>query len=289
MRTGSLITSIVFSRNRPLQLDLCLNSVKKNLPECSSVVVIHKNSEEFASAHETLEGEHSGVSFCQQGKSIFRNTLESVISADTDYICFLTDDNICFSGTTSIPYQVILSQAGVACVSLRLGLNISERSHLGVIGKDTLASYHEYDNFIAWSKTAHTYGSYWSYSLSVDGHVFRQQDLIEMLDELSYLEDRRPERWKQTPNELESAIQRFWATTPNLMVAPRHSCIVNSPNNRVQDSHPDNTSGEYHGYNAGYLLGKYMNGSRINLEYLDFSNIKCPHTEIDLMAGLYDK
>ena len=259
--------------------------MKKNLSESVHTTVIHKNSEGFESAHETLEREHSEVSFCQQGRSIFRNTLESVISADTDYVCFLTDDDIVFSKNV-VNYEY-LKNPEVACVSLRMGLNICERSHGSKTWGDLPERYLNLgDDAIGWSKTSNVYGSYWSYSLSLDGHVFRQRDMVEMLDELCYLEDRHPERWKQTPNELEGALQRFWTITPNSIVAPVHSRVVNSPNNKVQDSHPANVSGLYHKYDADYLLGKYMSGSRINLDHLDFSNIKCPHTEIDLVKGL---
>ena len=279
-----MITSIVFSKNRPLQLDLCLNSMKKNLPECSHVIVIHKNSEGFASAHETLKREHSDVTFWEQGSSLFKDTLASTMSADTDCVGYFTDDDFVFSDEAT--YYKHLDSPQVACVSLRMGLNICKRSQGNETWEDVPAKYtHLSGGGIGWSKTSILYGSYWSYSLSVDGHVFRQRDMIEMLDELCYLEDRCPEKWKQTPNELEGALQRFWTTTPNCIVSPTHSRVVNSPNNRVQESH-NNVSGLSHNYSAEYLLGKYMSGSRINLDYLDFSNIQCPHTEIDILEGL---
>ena len=41
-----------------------------------------------------------------------------------------------------------------------------------------------------WSKTAHAYGKYWSYDLSVDGHVFTRNRLFEMLGELCLLQDK---------------------------------------------------------------------------------------------------
>ena len=106
-----------------------------------------------------------------------------------------------------------------------------------------------------------------------------------MLDEICHISKLYPERWKHTPNELESALQRFWTITPNVMVSPMSSRVVNSPNNRVQNTH-ENLSGAQHSYDEDFLLGKYMAGNRINLDYLDFSNIQCPHTEIDLLRGL---
>ena len=92
-----------------------------------------------------------------------------------------------------------------------------------------------------------------------------------------------------TRNVLECELQRFWTTSPNFMIAPKSSVVVNSPNNRVQESHPENRAGDSHAADSYFLLGKYLSGQRIKLEYLNFDNIKCPHTEIDLMVGMHDK
>ncbi len=278
-----MITSIVFSKNRPLQLDLCLDSVTKNFPDSTQNIVIHNNSKDFANAHEILQYEHEDVVFWPQGPSLFKDVHAAIASAKYEYICFFTDDDICFSGVPSIPYQTIFAESYVTCISLRLGLNICQRSHEGNIFPDRIEDYDTNRDFISWLRTSYLYGSYWSYSLSVDGHIFRKNDMLDMIDELCYLEQRY--QWHQTPNKLESALQRFWTTTPNVMAALKTSVVVNSPNNRVQESH-NNVSGLSHNYGAEYLLGKYMSGSRINLDYLDFSNIQCPHTEIDILGGV---
>jgi len=136
---------------------------------------------------------------------------------------------------------------------------------------------------IVWNKTAHCYGSYWSYSHSVDGHIFKKSEMDSATSELWELSEFKD--WKQTPNEFESAIQRFWPLSSSIMVSPVESCVVNSPNNKVQESH-NNRSGDIFEYNEKTLLEKYESGSRIDLEDLDFSDIKCPHTEIDILKGL---
>ena len=278
-----MITSIIFSKNRPLQLDLCLSSIKKNFPDSSHNIVIHNNSREFEEAHKTLETEHPNIAFRSQGFSLFQDIYKAICSSKHEYVCFFTDDNICFSGVPSIPYQAVFAESYVTCISLRLGLNICQRSHEGNIFPDRICDHHTTKDLISWLRTSHLYGSYWSYSLSVDGHIFRKNDILDMIDELCYLEQRY--KWNQTPNELESALQRFWTITPNVMVAPKTSVVVNSPNNRVQNT-CDNMSGEIHNYEADFLLDKYVAGARINLDRLDFSNIKSPHTEIDIITGL---
>ena len=182
-------------------------------------------------------------------------------------------------------YDQIFINENIQCLSLRMGLNITQRSHEDMTFPDLpLDKIYVYNDVIVWSKTAHAYGSYWSYSLSVDGHIFRKNDILQMIDELCILESLY--KWKQTPNELEGALQRFWAIGHNYMVAPRESVVVNSPNNRVQDSHQDNRAGDVFSYDNQFLLEKYMSGHRIDIDRLNFNDIKSPHTEIDLMRGI---
>ena len=280
-----LITSIIFSKDRPAQLDLCLKSIKQNFKDSSKNIVLYNNTTDFTEAHKILQSEHEDVSFWPQGVSLFKDLYAVIASANNNYICFFTDDDIVYQPVKTIDYNLILQNDHIACLSLRMGLNISERSHDGVVGKDIPVAYREYDDIILWSKTANTYGSYWSYSLSVDGHIFRINDIHQMIDELCILESRY--KWKQTPNELEGALQRFWTTSPNTMVSFKHSAVVNSPNNRVQESHLNRSGDEYSAV-SHFLLGKYLAGQRINLDYLNFNDIKCPHTEINILEGLND-
>lgn len=280
-----LITSIVFSKNRPLQLDLTLRSIEKNFADCSKVIVLHNNDyTNYSIAHETLCSEHNQVISWRQGGSIFSDVLAIALSTDDDYICFFTDDDIFYRPFKCGDYSN-LNDDNVSCVSLRMGMNITQRQHNGVTGKDQCQKmFSTEDGMIAWPKTWHGYGSYWSYDLSVDGHIFRKNDIVRMMDELCFLQSRY--KWGNTPNDLESEIQRFWPIRGNYVIAPKHSVVVNSPNNKVQDSHMDNRAGDVFSYDSEFLLEKYMSGCRIDIDRLNFSNIKCPHTEIDLIKGI---
>jgi len=279
-----VITLIIFSKDRPLQLDLSLNSIQKNFIDCNQKIVIYNNSEAYTEAHEILKSEHQDVEFWQQGRSLFEDVFQAVSSADNDYVCFFTDDNIFYSKFQIRDFDFWFEE--VCTLSLRMGENVTERLFDGRIIPDpseVIYSIDEYD-LLGWPKTFHRYGSYWSYSLSVDGHVFKRDDIVQMMDELCLLDSRY--KWHQTPNQLETALQRFWATSPNLMVSPKKSVVVNSPNNRVQNTHYHNLSGNEYEHLPEDLLDRYLLGARINLELLDFNDIKCPHTEIDLIKGL---
>ena len=205
-------------------------------------------------------------------------------SAKNDYICFFTDDDIFYNKFECDDYD-FLNDNNVSCLSLRMGLNITERYHAGEKIVDVPPQVYQTENgMIAWPKTVCTYGKYWSYDLSVDGHIFTRSSILEMIDELYTLQKRY--QWGNTPNVLESAMQRFWAIGPNFMISPQHSVVVNSPNNRVQETHADNASGEKYDYSSETLLEKYNSGARINIDDLDFSDIKCPHTELDILKGI---
>ena len=282
-----MISNIIFSKNRPLQLDLCLNSIKKNFTPDANNVVIHNNSPEFEGSYEILKTEHPDIEYWPQSDSLFKDVYLAIINSKNEYICFFTDDNIVYNELPPLNKDV-LDNRDVACFSLRMGVNINRRSHAGKIFNDLPSELYQFefdDNTICWNRTRTAYGSYWSYSMSVDGHIFRKKDIEEMFDEMYYLSQRYT-HWEQTPNRVEAAMQRFWTANPSMMACFMNSVVVNSPNNRVQDSHLLNKSGEVYNYTPEDLLAKYMEGRRIDLDKLNFDNIECPHTEIDIMKGL---
>tara|TARA_R110000851_G_scaffold31375_5_gene84944 strand:+ start:2853 stop:3698 length:846 start_codon:yes stop_codon:yes gene_type:complete len=277
-----VITSIVFSKDRPLQLDLCLNSIKTNFINCNQTIVLHNNSESCSETDKTIESEHPDVEFWKQGRSIYKDLLHAVASADNDYVCFFTDDCIFFSKFEMDDFNFWGND--VLSLSLRMGQNVKKRQLNEEWHPDLPTTMFMVENYdlLAWPRTSYLYGSYWSYPLSVDGGVFEKNYMVEMLDELCLLEDKY--QWAQTPNGIEEALQRFWTSAKPLTVSPLASVVVNSPNNRVQQG-IENRSGDTHDQSILDLLDAYLLGSRVDLDLLDFRNVECPHTEIDLLRG----
>lgn len=279
-----MVTSIIFSKNRPLQLDLCLKSIKENFKLCTNIIVIYKAEEEYKSAYEILKTEYSNVNFWDQKR--FLNDIHCAIqSSENKYIIFFTDDCFCYkhSNLNKLDLEELMQRIEITCFSLRLGLNINSRSHENKSFDDKPIIIYEYKDYIIIPKTAHLYGSYWSYSLSVDGHIFRKQEIADMVKELIHIKCLYS--WNDTPNDFESALQRFWTTTPNFIAADRTSSVVNSPNNRVQNS-CNNRHGDIYSYTSKDLLNKFLENKRIDLSSLNVDNINCPHMEIDILRCL---
>lgn len=292
-----MITSIIFSKDRALQLDLTLKSIKQNFPQSNKLLVIYAVSEEHAKSYELLASEHEDVIFYKQTASLFLD-ISKAVGKSQEYVCFFTDDCIVYR---KVPFEInkivaffessfVKDENGnsvdFSCLSLRLGENTTRRNDdQGKTHNDVLPPQGNIvGEFLLWDRTPIPPGGYWSYALSVDGHIFKKKTIRTFCDELSVL-DRHYGNWPQTPNEFESKLQRFWFEIPRLMGSPTESCVVNSPNNRVQNSAP-NRHGDMHALNPSLLLDKYINGHRLKLENLDFDNIVCPHTELDIMKGL---
>ena len=73
-----------------------------------------------------------------------------------------------------------------------------------------------------------------------------------------------------------------------MMTSFTESVLVNSPNNRVQDDFK-NVSGSSFSFEQEDLNEKYLEGYIIDLEGIDFSNIKCPHQELNLSIKKYEE
>jgi len=287
-----LITSIIFSKDRPLQLDLCLQSVNKNLKSSTRNIVIYKcSNEKYQASYDGLRAAYPDVEFWPQSKSLLKDIHHCILTeSNNDYVCFFVDDCIVYRETDIDKNTIndIFKNDAVCCISLRLGMNINQRSHDNHFFPDIIGN-HEFINryWLMCSKTSVRYGNYWSYSLSVDGHIFRKKDMYEMVNELIHVSKihKEEKNWITTPNQFESQLQRFWTITSNVMACPYVSSVVNSPNNKTQESH-NNRHGDFYSYNQLELLNTFLSGKRIDLAKLDIKDINCPHTEIDILKGL---
>ena len=298
---------IVFSKNRPLQLDLCLSSINKNLVGSKpNVYVLYKCDTGYKQSYETLKSQHPSVHFWGQSNSIFKD-IESILhltnSQNTEYIGFLTDDCIVYRQTTlfKILDQIFNAVAEpqnstrlVSNLSLRLGLNTDQRNYvelngeLGTMADPLIVSekqniLHTDIGITFYDRTQHFHGGYWNYPLSVDGHIYQIEEMYEYVKELAYLDNIKD--WEQTPNSFESALQRFTSITKPFQAIYKESCVVNSPNNRVQTT-IQNSNGNHFKVNTDDCLNLFTNGKRINIDKLNFNEIRCAHTEINLLEGI---
>jgi len=289
-----VITTIIFSKDRPLQLDLCLKSIKKNLvgSDDITITVIENYSEKYRSSLETLKSEHSDVDFVKQFDNLFKCIWTFISTQPQDYpVAFFTDDGILFKEQDVKAICRVMENQSLATYSMRMGANVTRREHQGWSYPDRIdpntdkVQIDRENELLIWDKTVSNYGNYWSYSHSVDGHVFRYEDIFDWTDTLATLSCYKKIKCK-TPNDYESGLQMFWCSTAPWMVCPFQSCYVNSPNNRVSENFHENSSGDHHHCSPDQMLSLYEEGKRIDFLKVPIPHIDCPHTEIDIMKGI---
>lgn len=244
--------AIVFSKDRPMQLDLLLTSLERNAPGLFDVSVLW-NSRSMEEGYAICASEHPKATFIAEDGLTYQ--VRSLLKGRL--VTFFTDDDVLYRPLSYIPPPL----SGVICFSLRLGRNTT---HCYPHGREQSVPE---QSFWKWKEAEGDFG----YPMSLDGHVFRVQDLVPHLGHFT------------TPNWLELMLMGSAEKIGRpYMASFAESHLVGIPANRVQAEMP-NRNGETHPYSVQELNHRYLMGERIDLDALDFSDIRGAHQEIPLV------
>lgn len=242
--------AIVFSKDRAMQLDLLLTSLSRNAPGLFDVTVLWA-SRLMQESYAICAAEHPDVTFIEEDGLTYQ--VRSLVG--DKLVAFFTDDDVLYERMSVVPP---LREKWI-CLSLRLGMNTNYCYPLDRAQATPLSTQWE------WRRADGDF----AYPMSLDGHIFRANDLLPHLGHFT------------TPNWLEVMLVKAAPRIDRpLMAAYPHSRLVNIPVNRVQDEMP-NRNGNYHSVQE--LNDRYLQGQRIDLDALDFSDIRAAHQEIPLV------
>ena len=263
-----VINAVIFSKDRAMQLRLLLDSIKTYAKGVFRISVIYAfSSEEFGAGYQKLIFETARDEINWVRESCFRRDVLNALENDLQYTCFFTDDDVLFgrvSGSEMI--GVLLYDESVICFSMRLGKNTDCCYALNTDNR--LVAAEEAAGLIKFDWSIH--GSDYGYPLSLDGHVFRTNEIRRMTEAISFVD----------PNTYESSLQIFGDHPRRNMVAYAHSVLVGVPVNRVQCVHK-NRNGDKFVFSIADLNSRYLSGERINLSALDFSRVRGCHQELE--------
>jgi hypothetical protein len=257
-RRLSSVNTIVFSRDRAMQLDAFIRSVRRFAPGLmpNLSIVYAATAEDFRKGYEVLQREASDVYW--RSEDDFRSDVRALVGTH-DYVVFNTDDDLYYKRTD----RFYLDEE-TACFSFRLGLNTVYCYPLDQEERVSEPELHR--TWFAWRWVDQSVGTL-GYPLALNGHVFRANELKEWLYEIEF----------SNPNELESALQQFLIETRPKIAAFRHSRLVNVPANLVNETHPNRNWGVY---TLDELNKRFLAGERIEIEAMDFAHVHAAHEEI---------
>lgn len=263
--TNPAVDIIVFSYNRPLQLDAFLRSLYQNATDIGSVVIIYRADSPFDQAYEKLIKKFYPCAFMRQSTSNPRGDFKNLVvtamnSLSSSHLAFAVDDLI-VKDKIDLSYCVeMLEHTQSYGFYLRLGKNIvesyMEKRHTGTPSFTIIRS-----DILTW-KFMFGQGD-WRYPNSVDMTIYRKKDIKNILIKLPY----------NSPNTLEG----IWAAQANLTqqgVCFGFSKVVNLPINMVQQ---DFSNPHMNHATAQQLLDVFNKGFVLNLEPLYKINNSAPH------------
>lgn len=261
-----MINNIIFSFDRPMQLSLLLESIKINADKSLNISVLYKYSnEEFNKGYEILKSRFPYVNWVEE-IDFKKQTLE-LIQTDSEFTCFLVDDDIFFEPFNAEDIINALNEnESIFCFSPRQGLNTKKCYTLK--SDNIILPDKEDDKFIYWDWTKRYADA--GYPLSLDGHIFRSKEIVKLIKKVSF----------SNPNTLEGGLQMFDNFPKEIMFAYKHSCLVNSPNNIVNTTYP-NRQGEKHSLSTKELNDKFLNNEVIDYNAIDFLSVDGAHYELE--------
>jgi hypothetical protein len=254
---------IVFSKDRAMQLDLFIRSFNHCVSYAKGykidVLYTYSNSKFGDGYNRLIRNCPENIKFTKE--TDFKKNLLSLVAQD-GFTVFFVDDNIFKNPVDFYDGQmdIFINNKSILCRSLRLSRHLTYCYPAKV---PMTPPKFDMNGIFRWRYLAGDYG----YPFSVDGHIFRTNDILPLIIDLEY----------SNPNTLEGAMQKY-PTNRDYMICYNQSIIINNPINRVQTVN-DNIHGNI---SAEYLNNCYRNGKRIKLEpFLGIDNTSC-HTVMEI-------
>lgn len=251
-----MVTAIILSKDRPAQLHLLLESIRRNAGRHIKPVVIYKGDPELY--------KQAAPDVLLLPETDFEQQIRDEIELAADYVCFMCDDGILYRPYRGGAENVLHYSPETLCASLRLGFNTTYCHPTGIDQEPPDGEHYRWTN---------AHGDF-GYPGSIDAHIFRRCDLAKMLKLRSF----------PNPTALECVLveecDRLRPEKP-LMVMYAESLYVGNPINRTSEQ-SNVRYGATYPMTVQECLDRFKNGQRIDLDQLDFTQVNGAHTEIEL-------
>ena len=270
------VQTIIFSRNRALQLHLCLSTLLNHCTDIlqqSDITVLYRNDIEHEKSYATLMSEFPQISFKKEEN--FKKDLLNMLSNESNiswgenekstpiYAMFVTDDTI-FTGNFSMKQVLSTLVENNDCIGFSLRLGYNTKVCFPYNCEQAVPKTEKVSNGIVkynWQTAEYDF----NYCLELSSSLYRVNDLIDMLENCEY----------GSPNFLESIMSScYYEDKPNILMFEK-SVAFSAPFNKVQTSHPNRSANR----DPDTFRQIYERGGRINGYY--FNNyISCGAHEI---------
>lgn len=279
------VTTIVFSRDRPAQLDLLLRSMKANAPAFFKYRpwVVARVDDEYYRGYHLLWDDWPDVRLTVENPDQdFRTIVGKLLrEAASDKVAFFVDDDVIYRPLpVPHPSKWLDLFPDTLCFSLRLGLNTDECYSMGGVDQG-LPLAKTLGHFLSWDWRDPQSRLDWAYPGSLDGHIWRRDDLLRLLDGEPFT----------NPNQLEEVLMHGCRQTiyPSRIASFKESVLVGIPANSVSETHGSNRHGNLAGLGVQALNEGYLAGGRLEVALGTAERdlpVVAAHAELPLVWGM---
>lgn len=272
IRTNTLI-SVIFSKDRAMQLDATLKSFFLHCKDSRSVtlkIIYNTSSNIHELQYHQLMAEYLEVDFIKENS--FKEDLLSLLE-QYRHVLFMVDDNI-FTRSFHVSDAVtqLDTNPDVLGFSLRLGKN--NKYYYMMNCRQRLPEFQKLDSALLkydWTVAEYDFG----FPLEVSSSIYRISDLWSILFRIDF----------SSPNTLEFMLAKhkeLYKSTSNHLICYEQSVVFCNPANIVNSVHI-NRAGNRYEYTSRSLADLFNQGFRVDVKsYADFVPSAC-HQEVDFV------
>jgi hypothetical protein len=263
-----MINVVVFSKDRPAQLELFLRSMKRFFVEWNMVstsILYRYSSEEYHRGYDKTMKYHPEFLYVLEEPGKFKEQVLKMINPAHNATMFFVDD-IVFKNywmLKSPPVRKFLTEDSILCLAIRLCPRIN---YCYTEKRDTPPPKFTSEGMWFW-KDLSLKGD-WSYPMSLDGNLFKTEDILPLLKSLSY----------ENPNTLEGTLATHPIDKPYMVCYP-DTLLFNIPVNKVQTANGNHCGS----IPADYLNREFLKTKRISMSNLEFFKNTACHQEMPLI------
>ena len=272
---------VIFSKDRAPQLDLLLRSMEKNfyMYYNQNVTVIFRASNDgYAAGYRKLikkwgrkDKGTGAATWVNEEQSSFKEATVSAIDPAKMFTMFLVDD-IVFTNPFTVndeEFKFLQSDEDVLGLSLRLD---PKKTYCYAIDQTMQVPESHSELFcFPWHGKDGDFG----YPMSVDGTVFRTNEITPLVQKLAY--------WN--PNTFESVLSQNPIEHPFLLAYSKAK-LVNIPANRTQDTFK-NRHANLEEAQLSKLNEQYLQGMEIDVE--PFNGLETPSVHFEMNFSLIER
>ena len=257
------LSVIIFSKDRPCQLDLLLGSIEQHISRDRRMrwsIIYRSSHPNYRQGYALVQQDYPWARWVPE--SDFRTDVLEIASQPTTGLMFLVDDDVVLApfSLDQAAVRVFVTDDSLACLSLRMHPNVS-----WCHPKQIATPPPDLQPGLRWQWQG-LLGD-WGYPMSLDGHLFRSADIVPLLARLPF----------HNPNSLESALAGAPIPKPWMACYPQPR-LVNIPCNRVQQT----ALNRHMGHDPEELNRRFLAGERLDRSAMVRAHRGTgPHEEIE--------